>query len=68
MIAASSFIVSDFKTEDVKAECNKAVLNPLLLFFCSIRVVIKTNNKITNKISAKSLMGRFYSRKDRSGG
>ena len=52
MIAASSFIDSDFKTEDVKAECNKAVLNPL--FFCSIRVVIKTNNKITNKISAKS--------------
>lgn len=65
MIAASSFIDSDFKTEDVKAECNKAVLNPL---FCSIRVVIKTNNIITNKISAKSSMGRFYSRKDRSGG
>lgn len=29
MIAASSFIDSDFKTEDVKAERNKAVLNPL---------------------------------------
>lgn len=64
MIAASSFIDSIFKTEDVKAECNKAALNPL--FFCSIRVVIKTN-KITSKISAKLMMGRFYSRKDRSG-
>lgn len=38
------------------------------LFFCSIRVVIKTNNNIANKFSAKSSMGRFYSRKDRSGG
>lgn len=46
MIAASSFIDSDFKTEDVKAECNKAVLNPL---FCSIRVVKKTNNKKLTK-------------------
>lgn len=53
MIAASSFIDSDFKTEDVKAKCNKAVLNPL---FCSIREVKKkqTNNKKANKISAKS--------------
>lgn len=42
MIAASSFRDSDFKTEDVKAECNKAVLNPR---FCSIREVIKTKTK-----------------------
>lgn len=35
MIAASSFIDSDFKTENVKAECNKAVLNPLFLFHFS---------------------------------
>lgn len=39
MIAASSFIDLDFKTEDFKAKRNKAILNPL---FCSIRVVIKT--------------------------
>lgn len=32
MIASSNFIDSDFKTEDVNAECDKAVLNPSLLF------------------------------------
>lgn len=60
MIAASSFIVSDFKTEDVKAECNKAILNPL---FCSIRVVIKTNNKITNKNQCKVIDGEILLKK-----
>lgn len=32
MIAASSYIDSDFKTEDGKAKWNKAILNSLFLF------------------------------------
>lgn len=61
MIAASSFIDSDFKTEDVKAKCNKAVLNPP--FFCSNSIVIKTNNKITNKNQCKVIDGEILLKK-----
>lgn len=45
MTAASCFIDSDLKTEDVKAKCNKAILN----LFCSIRVVIKKKQSVQSR-------------------
>lgn len=61
MIAASSYIDSEFKTEDGKAKWNQAILNSL---FCFIREVIKQkNDKVANKNQCKVINGEILFKK-----
>lgn len=62
MIAASSYIDSEFKTEDGKAKWNQAILNSF--FFCFIREVIKQkNDKVANKNQCKVINGEILFKK-----